>query len=78
MAGVMTPRSAAARLCAASTCWKSARTPNPVVKILDYGKFKYEQQKKRNEPRRSRKYRDQGDQGPPNIDENDYQVKIAP
>ena len=38
----------------------------PVGKIPDYGKFKYEQQKKTNEAKKKQRVdRDQGDQGPP-------------
>jgi translation initiation factor IF-3 len=49
----------------------------PVVKILDYGKFKYEQQKKRNEARKKQKVIEIKEiKVRPNIDENDYQVKM--
>jgi translation initiation factor IF-3 len=49
----------------------------PVAKILDYGKFKYEQQKKRNEARKKQKVVEIKEvKVRPNIDENDYQVKI--
>jgi translation initiation factor IF-3 len=49
----------------------------PVVKILDYGKFKYEQQKKRNEARKKQKVIEIKEvKVRPNIDENDYQVKL--
>ncbi len=49
----------------------------PVVKILDYGKFKYEQQKKKNEARkRQRVIEIKEIKVRPNIDENDYQVKL--
>ena len=50
----------------------------PVVKILDYGKFKYESQKKKNEAKKEAEgRRDQRGQGPAeHIDENDYQVKL--
>ena len=49
----------------------------PVCKILDYGKFKYEAQKRKNEARKKQKiievkeikYR-------PNIDNNDYEIKL--
>jgi len=49
----------------------------PVVKILDYGKFKYEQQKKKNEARKRQKVIEIKEvKVRPNIDENDYQVKL--
>ncbi len=49
----------------------------PVCKILDYGKFKYEQQKKRNEARKKQKVVEIKEvKVRPNIDENDYQVKL--
>src|ERR1700761_7025397 len=49
----------------------------PVAKILDYGKFKYEQQKKKNEARkRQRVIEIKEVKVRPNIDENDYQVKL--
>jgi len=49
----------------------------PVAKILDYGKFKYEQQKKRNEARKKQKVVEIKEvKVRPNIDENDYNVKL--
>ena len=49
----------------------------PVVKILDFGKFKYEQQKKKNEARKKQKVIEIKEiKVRPNIDENDYQVKL--
>jgi translation initiation factor IF-3 len=49
----------------------------PVCKLLDYGKFKYEQQKKRNEARKKQKVIEIKEvKVRPNIDENDYQVKL--
>ena len=49
----------------------------PVVKILDFGKYKYEQQKKKNEARRKQKVIEIKEiKVRPNIDENDYQVKM--
>ncbi len=48
-----------------------------VVKILDFGKFKYDQQKKRNEARKKQKVIEIKEiKVRPNIDENDYQVKL--
>lgn len=49
----------------------------PVCKILDYGKYKYELQKKRNEAKkRQRVIEIKEIKVRPNIDENDYQVKM--
>jgi translation initiation factor IF-3 len=49
----------------------------PVAKILDYGKFKYEQQKKKNEAKKKQKVVEIKEiKVRPNIDENDYQVKM--
>lgn len=49
----------------------------PVVKILDFGKFKYDQQKKKNEARKKQKVIEIKEiKVRPNIDENDYQVKL--
>ncbi|MDF3033687.1 MAG: translation initiation factor [Alphaproteobacteria bacterium] len=48
----------------------------PVCKILDYGKYKYEQQKKRAEARKKQKTIEIKEiQMRPGIDENDFQVK---
>jgi translation initiation factor IF-3 len=49
----------------------------PVVKILDYGKFKYEQQKKANEARKKQKVVEIKEiKVRPNIDDHDYEVKM--
>jgi translation initiation factor IF-3 len=49
----------------------------PVCKILDYGKFKYEEQKKKNEARKKQKMIEVKEiKLRPNIDEHDYQVKM--
>ena len=49
----------------------------PVVKILDYGKHKYEQQKKANEARKKQRVVEIKEvKVRPNIDENDFQVKM--
>ena len=49
----------------------------PVCKILDFGKFKYEQQKKKNEAKKRQKVIEIKEiKVRPNIDENDYQVKM--
>lgn len=48
----------------------------PVCKILDYGKFKYEQQKKKAEAKKKQKVIEVKEiQIRPGIDENDFQVK---
>jgi translation initiation factor IF-3 len=49
----------------------------PVCKILDFGKFKYEIQKKRNEARKKQKVIDVKEiKLRPGIDEHDYDVKM--
>jgi translation initiation factor IF-3 len=49
----------------------------PVCKILDFGKFKYEQQKKRNEARKKQKVVEIKEiKVRPNIDDHDYDVKM--
>ena len=49
----------------------------PVCKILDYGKYKYELQKKKNEARKKQKVIEIKEiKLRPGIDENDYQVKM--
>ncbi|HET8727884.1 MAG TPA: translation initiation factor IF-3, partial [Alphaproteobacteria bacterium] len=49
----------------------------PVCKILDYGKYKYEIQKKKNEARKKQKVIDVKEiKLRPNIDDNDYEVKM--
>ena len=49
----------------------------PVCKLMDYGKYKYEQQKKANEARKKQKVIEIKEiKVRPNIDENDYQVKM--
>jgi translation initiation factor IF-3 len=49
----------------------------PVCKILDYGKFKYEAQKKKNEAKKKQRVIEVKEiKLRPNIDENDYQVKM--
>ncbi len=49
----------------------------PVCKILDYGKFKYEAQKKANEARKKQKIIEVKEiKLRPNIDDNDYGVKM--
>ncbi len=49
----------------------------PVAKILDYGRFKYEDQKKKNEARKKQKIIDVKEiKMRPNIDQHDYDVKL--
>jgi translation initiation factor IF-3 len=79
MIGVLSTRDAIARAYAAGLDLVEI-SPNadpPVAKILDYGKFKYEQQKKRNEARKKQKVVEIKEvKVRPNIDANDYQVKL--
>ena len=49
----------------------------PVCKILDYGKYKYEAQKKKNEAKKKQKIIDVKEiKLRPNIDDHDYDVKM--
>ena len=79
MQGVMTAREAIQRAYSIGLDLLEI-SPNaepPVVKILDFGKFKYEQQKKRNEAKKKQKVIEIKEiKVRPNIDENDYQVKM--
>jgi translation initiation factor IF-3 len=79
MQGVMTAREAISRAYAVGLDLLEI-SPNaepPVCKILDFGKFKYEQQKKKNEARKKQKVIEIKEiKVRPNIDENDYQVKL--
>ncbi len=79
MQGVMSARDAQLRAQAVGLDLLEI-SPNadpPVVKILDYGKYKYEQQKKKNEARKKQKVIEIKEiKVRPNIDENDYQVKL--
>ena len=79
MQGVMTARDAWLRAQAVGLDLLEI-SPNadpPVVKILDFGKYKYEQQKKKNEARKKQKVIEIKEiKVRPNIDENDYQVKM--
>ena len=79
MKGVMTARDAVLRAYAVGLDLVEI-SPNaepPVCKILDYGKFKYEQQKKKNEAKKKQKVVEIKEiKVRPNIDENDYQVKM--
>ena len=79
MQGVMTAREAINRAYAVGLDLLEI-SPNaepPVCKILDFGKFKYEQQKKKNEAKKKQKVIEIKEiKVRPNIDENDYQVKM--
>jgi len=79
MQGVMTTREAIQRAYAIGLDLLEI-SPNadpPVAKILDFGKYKYEQQKKKNEARKKQKVIEIKEiKVRPNIDENDYQVKM--
>src|SRR6202142_2694109 len=79
MMGVMSARDAMLRAFAVGLDLVEI-SPNadpPVCKILDYGKFKYEQQKKKNEAKKKQKVIEIKEiKVRPNIDENDYQVKM--
>ena len=55
----------------------SPNTDPPVCKILDYGKYKYEAKKRKNEAKKKQKTIDVKEiKLRPNIDEHDYQVKL--
>ncbi len=79
MQGVMTARDALLRAYSVGLDLLEI-SPNadpPVAKILDFGKFKYEQQKKKNEAKKKQKVIEIKEiKVRPNIDENDYQVKM--
>ena len=79
MQGVLTVREAMQRAYAVGLDLVEI-SPNadpPVCKILDFGKFKYEQQKKKNEAKKKQKVIEIKEiKVRPNIDENDYQVKM--
>ena len=79
MQGVMSARDALLRAYAVGLDLLEI-SPNadpPVCKILDFGKFKYEQQKKKNEAKKKQRVIEIKEvKVRPNIDENDYQVKL--
>jgi translation initiation factor IF-3 len=79
MQGVMTAREAVQRAYSVGLDLLEI-SPNadpPVVKILDFGKYKYELQKKKNEAKKKQKVIEIKEiKVRPNIDENDYQVKM--
>ncbi|WP_042056132.1 translation initiation factor IF-3 [Acidomonas methanolica] len=79
MVGVMATREALAQAYAEGLDLLeiSPTAEPPVCKILDYGKFKYEQQKKRNEARKKQKVIEIKEvKVRPGTDENDFRVKI--
>ena len=79
MQGVMTARDAwlRAQSVGLDLLEISPNAEPPVVKILDFGKYKYEQQKKKNEAKKKQKVIEIKEiKVRPNIDENDYQVKL--
>jgi translation initiation factor IF-3 len=79
MIGIVSAREAMAR--AEDTGFDLVEiSPNadpPVCKLLDFGKFKYEQQKKKNEARKKQKIIEVKEiKLRPNIDDHDYDVKM--
>jgi translation initiation factor IF-3 len=55
----------------------AANADPPVCKILDYGKYKYEEQKKKNEARKKQKVIEVKEiKMRPGIDDHDYDVKM--
>src|SRR6202453_4372506 len=78
MMGVMTARDAMLRAFAVGLDLVEV-SPNadpPVCKILDYGKFKFQEQKKKNEARKRQKVQEIKEiKLRPNIDTHDYDVK---
>ena len=55
----------------------AANADPPVCKILDYGKFKYEEQKRKNEARKKQKVIEVKEiKLRPSIDDHDYDVKM--
>ena len=79
MQGVMSARDALLRAYAVGLDLLEI-SPNadpPVCKILDFGKYKYELQKKKNEAKKKQRVIEIKEvKVRPNIDENDYQVKL--
>ncbi|MBP0492509.1 translation initiation factor IF-3 [Roseomonas indoligenes] len=79
MIGVMTARDALARAyeVGLDLLEISPNADPPVCKITDFGKFKYEQQKKANEARKRQKVVEIKEiKVRPNIDDHDYEVKM--
>ena len=79
MVGVV-PRNDALQMAATAGLDLVEISPNadpPVCKILDYGKFKYEEQKKKNEARKKQKIIEVKEiKLRPSIDDHDSQVKM--
>jgi translation initiation factor IF-3 len=79
MIGVV-PRNEALNMAATAGLDLVEVAPNadpPVCKILDYGKFKYEEQKKKNEARKKQKIIEVKEiKLRPSIDDHDYDVKM--
>ena len=79
MIGVMSARDALARAydVGMDLLEISPNAEPPVCKITDFGKFKYEQQKKANEARKRQKVVEIKEiKVRPNIDDHDYEVKM--
>jgi translation initiation factor IF-3 len=79
MKGVMTPREgmALAEAAGLDLVEISPNTDPPVCKVLDYGKYKYEQQKKAAEARKKQKVVDLKEiKIRPGIEQHDYEVKM--
>jgi translation initiation factor IF-3 len=79
MLGVMTARDALLRAyeVGMDLLEISPNADPPVCKITDYGKYKYEQQKKANEARKKQKIVEIKEvKVRPNIDDHDYDVKM--
>ncbi|MFH5925179.1 translation initiation factor IF-3 [Roseomonas xinghualingensis] len=79
MLGVMSAREALARAydVGMDLLEISPNAEPPVCKITDFGKFKYEQQKKANEARKRQKVVEIKEiKVRPNIDDHDYEVKM--
>jgi translation initiation factor IF-3 len=79
MVGVMTAREALLRAydLGMDLLEISPNAVPPVCKITDFGKFKYEQQKKANEARKKQKVVELKEiKVRPNIDDHDYDVKM--
>uniref|UniRef100_UPI0038D24EF0 translation initiation factor IF-3 n=1 Tax=Plastoroseomonas hellenica TaxID=2687306 RepID=UPI0038D24EF0 len=79
MLGVMTAREALMRAydVGLDLLEISPNAVPPVCKILDYGKYKYEQQKKANEARKKQKVVEIKEiKVRPNIDDHDYETKM--
>jgi translation initiation factor IF-3 len=79
MIGVVTRNEALSRATAAGLdlVEVAANADPPVVKILDFGKFKYEEQKRKNEARKKQKVIEVKEiKLRPGIDDHDYDVKM--